>query len=127
MLSRHNRFVSWLALLAMVLNSVWPVLVHAAPRAPGLTAEICSVEGEVRSVGFSGGNVPIDGRMARHQKHCLLCLGGGGERFTALPNPLAVNLRLAIFIAETPATDFDTATHFKPTSVAQPRAPPPQF
>ena len=37
----NRRLVAWLALGAMALNALWPLLAHAAPRT--FTASICSV------------------------------------------------------------------------------------
>jgi len=117
--NRYLRSGSIAAILAVLLNALWPLIAQAKP-ANSLRVAVCSEVGthyiELRS------EVPLDERLATHHDHCKLCVLGCDRVALPLPAaPLALTvdsapLRVAAAVAVPPAV----RSAFPP----RPRAPP---
>ncbi len=66
------RIAAWLALMAMVLNGLWPLLAHAAPG--GFVAPVCSTVGSPPP----GADAPVGNNHGKPgAAHCPFCIFGG--------------------------------------------------
>jgi hypothetical protein len=78
MLLRRKPIAARLALAAMALNALWPLLAGAKPNIPSLPSEICSASGLVHG---DGPAQPLDDSYS--PSHCKFC-PPGVERGLAL-------------------------------------------
>jgi hypothetical protein len=63
---RHRSLAAWVALLAISLQALWPLIAQAKPRSVTLIP-ICTVGGETHYVELeTGGSAP-------HDEHCKAC------------------------------------------------------
>ena len=74
-------FTTWLAILAMALNGLWPLLAHAAPKQ--FVAPVCSMVGTTAAQAADGGT-PLPAPVKLTAPHCPFC-NLGGDQSTALP------------------------------------------
>jgi hypothetical protein len=63
-----RKLAAWLAIAAMTLQALWPLVVQAKPS---LLVPVCSVGGVTHYVEVPGGTTPADS----HADHCQLCFG----------------------------------------------------
>jgi len=78
----NRRIVAWIAMLAITLNAMWPVMAHASPRT--FTPEICSINpaGALAPSGSYGTDFPdAPGKLSA--THCPLCAGWGNAAMAA--------------------------------------------
>jgi len=85
---RRRSLPAWLAIVAMALQALWPLLAQAKPFDPLQSAVICSAAGMALP---AGGDVPYGGDRAL--EHCKLCLSGAGK--VSLP-PSSANVPLQV-------------------------------
>ena len=112
-------FATWLAILAMGLNGLWPLLANAAPRE--FVAPLCSMVGSTMAVDASG--MPAQPAPAKSPAaHCPFCSTGGDHNpalatvgVVAFVSPVA-RFQHAMIVAE-PAASFVVLA-------AAPRGPP---
>ncbi len=119
---RTRRFAAWLAMLAMALDVLWPLLAHARPGAPvDLLEMACSTGGAKQfpaPVGAPEG--PQDGQQLL--PHCAYCTAGAGKAaLTANFATLCVEGRPGAPVAASSGTRPRHAARF---ADARPRAPP---
>lgn len=115
-----RRFGFWLALLAMALNTLWPLLAHAKPVGSGLAIEICTSTGMEWMAADANGKQPAQKRLV---PHCAFCsLGAGRAPLPSSPAilPMQVSTVVAV-IARSEAAPVVSQSFFSP---ALPRAPP---
>lgn len=60
---------AWLAIVAMALNALWPLIVQARPAT---LVPVCTVGGTTHYIELPGGTMPVD---SQHQ-HCAFCFAG---------------------------------------------------
>jgi len=105
-----RKLTSWLAILAMALNALWPLIAQAKPS---LLVPVCTVGGTTHYVEIPGGTTPVD---SQHE-HCTFCFAGA-----ALP---AKHVRHGV---EAPSFTSPKAVSFTPRSFllvsSDARAPP---
>ncbi len=65
--ARHRSFGAWLAIAALALQALWPLIAQAKPRSVTLVP-ICTVGGETHYVELETG-----GGDASHEEHCKAC------------------------------------------------------
>lgn len=71
-------FPAWIALAAIFLQAVWPLLSHARPAEAPLLVPLCTVSGETHDLELkTGKQTPLDERSANHGEHCKLCVFEG--------------------------------------------------
>ena len=116
-----SRFTVWLAILAMALNALWPLIANAKPSGVESLFEICTTQG-LKAVAGDASSQGDEG--AKHlQPHCPLC-SHGLDKAIALPSSLPSMAKLAVVgsaIAIAPESRSFDAPRFNP---ARPRAPP---
>jgi hypothetical protein len=121
MMRSRRRPVAWIAVFAMALHALWPLVAQARPaQAPHLVA-LCTVDGTTHYVELPAGGAPA-GEHSPAQ-HCKLCTFGAERAFA--PPPAA----FVALVADTPpallhpplvSDGFASLCH----PPAQPRAPP---
>lgn len=112
-----KRLAGWLAIFAMTLNALWPVLANAKPASAGDFTEICTANGMVRVAAGDGGTQAPELALT---PHCAFC-AFGADRAVALP-PTAAVLVLPAF--EAPVFRPRAAAVIVPESFSRPPAPP---
>lgn len=111
------------ALLALVLQSLWPLLSHAAPRERTELVPLCTVDGVAHFLELKLGKSPLEKQAAHHGEHCKLCVFGA-DRLAALP-PADIPALVVANVDLRPADPgFPPATARCSHPPAQPRAPP---
>lgn len=115
-----RRIATWLAMAAVALNALWPLIANAKPGYADFAQEICSVVMRDDAGRYS----PSDAPTAKHlAKHCAFCSAGGNTNvipaYTAVP---------AVIQTEAEESRPDFAASCTPAAPdhhpAQPRAPP---
>ena len=121
-MSRHPKgFAAWLALLAVALQALWPLLAQAQPKVV-LAESICSTNGADHGLEIPG---PFDGHgPANHIKHCPLCNPAGDRAAQAVDAPALSAFFIASVVFEAPAAPPATPYCSPVVSPARPRAPP---
>jgi hypothetical protein len=122
----RNRVIALIAVGAMAINALWPLISQAQPRDPTLYATICSVQGGVQTIDLAGGKLPADDGSGKHQQHCKLCVVGG-DRVQALPSVPIASFQTSAFVADAIAAHPAAVFRSTSDSPAQPRAPPVQI
>ena len=118
---KSHRIAVWLAVLAMSLNALWPLVANAKPAwAFDPSDEVCTVGG-AKSVGGGAGAPQPSGNS--HQSNCSFCTLGLDK--SVIPAQ-AVGVALAIYEPIRLATQFlqDGPSRSLDYSIAQPRDPP---
>jgi hypothetical protein len=67
-----KKTASWLAMLAIALHALWPLIAQARPKSAVLVP-VCTVEGVTHYIELPGGRTPLDDSAASHQEHCAYC------------------------------------------------------
>jgi Protein of unknown function (DUF2946) len=111
----NRRTVSaWLAILALSLQALWPLLAQAEPAWSRVVAPVCRGDGRA----------PIGQKQSEACRlHCAFCLSGADRHAAPPPAPIAL-LRIAPLRVAVTAPAVSTAGRLAPASPAQPRAPP---
>ena len=118
----RNRVAALLALFAMALSALWPLISQAKPLVPGAQVPVCTIEGITHYVELPATDTPVEQRSAAHHEHCKMCVFGA-ERVAALPVASAPFEPGAGREAVQPLFQASTSpSSFHPP--AQPRAPP---
>lgn len=98
-----RKFTSWLAITAMALQALWPLIAQARPST---LVPVCTVAGVTHYVEIPGGTTPVD---AQHE-HCAYCFAGaalptkqvvqGADAFSFLgPKAVAFTPRSFFFVS----------------------------
>ena len=80
----RNRFAALLAMLAMALQALWPLLAQAKPRVPGIQVPVCTIEGITHYTELPAPDSPVEKSSAAHHELCQMCVFGA-ERLAVLP------------------------------------------
>lgn len=83
MLRDPGRIPAWLAIAAMTLNALWPLLANAKPAVPANPSEICSATG-LKHTGGEPAGAPDQGSHPSCCSHCPHC-PFNAERGAAIP------------------------------------------
>lgn len=105
-----KKITSWLAILAMALNALWPLVALARPS---LLVEVCSAGGVTHDIELPGGNAPT----GSHHQHCAFCFAGA-----ALPAPRVAEGVAAVSFTSPKAVSFTPRSFILVSADA--RAPP---
>ena len=118
----RNRVAALLAMFAMALSALWPLISQAKPLVPGAQVPVCTIEGITHYVELPAPDTPVEQRSSSHHEHCKMCVFGA-ERPAALPavaSPIEPGAgREAVQPSFQPSK---SPSSFHPP--AQPRAPP---
>ena len=114
---------AWIAIVAIALQALWPLIAQAKPAVPGMRVAVCTAGGVTHYIELEPGESPLERRSAAHHEHCKLCVFGG-ERVVVLPPPVVH--ALVIPVASTDVTHAPALASPESLSYrrAQPRAPP---
>lgn len=111
-----RRLPALIAIFAVALNALWPLIAQAQPKDPLLVAVICSSDGGAHAVDLS--KKPDGGSVSGHD-HCALCtLGAGFSATTLIPVHAVPDQSIESF--QLPATQFQSTASLP----APPRGPP---
>ena len=118
----RNRVAALLAMFAMALSALWPLIAQAKPRVPGAQVPVCTIEGITHYVELPATDTPVEQRSSAHHEHCKMCVFGA-ERVAALP---AVAAQVEPGVCREAVQSSLQAAKFPSSShpPAQPRAPP---
>lgn len=74
MISRSplRRIGSWIAIVAMALNALWPLISQAKPRSVTLVP-VCTVAGETHYLELPAGKTPLEQKSSAQGEHCSYC------------------------------------------------------
>jgi DUF2946 family protein len=118
----RNRVAALLAMIAMALSALWPLISQAKPRVPGAQVPVCTIEGITHYVELPATDTPVEQRSAAHHEHCTMCVFGA-ERLAALPvvaSPVEPGTGREAVQPSFQAAKSPSSFH----SPTQPRAPP---
>jgi hypothetical protein len=119
----RRRLTAWLAIVALALHALWPLLAHAKPASATHLVPVCTIEGVTHYVELAGGGPPADERSSSYHEHCKLCVFGADRHAAISPAPVPpLRIGVAAYCAAAPAAAVDVVFHCSPP--AQPRAPP---
>jgi hypothetical protein len=79
-----SRFTAWLAILAMALNALWPLIANAKPAGVSSLFEVCTSQG-IKSVAGDSSQAPEESGSKHLQPHCPLC-SFGTDKVSAPPS-----------------------------------------
>ena len=120
-----RRFTAWIAIAAMALNALWPLLANAQPGGTASPFEVCTAQG-LKTIAADAGSVPDSSGQSgsEHlQPHCPLC-STGSDKYSAAPSTPLVVISAVESGCITPAAVQSAESRSDFRSPAQPRAPP---
>ncbi len=119
----RRSFPVWLAIIALMLQALWPLLAHAKPNSAKLLVPVCTIEGITHYLELPGSNAPLEQRSASQHEHCALCVFGA-ERLAAIPAAPVPALRIEVvsYSVAVPSAALPAACLCSPPAL--PRAPP---
>jgi hypothetical protein len=116
------RFASWLAIAAMALNALWPLLANAQPVGAPSLLEICTSQG-MKTIAADPDSGSDDFAAKHLQPHCPLCSFGSDK--ASAPPSAPLHIGSASLMGCLPPSSINAAVpgseHYTP---ALPRAPP---
>ncbi len=118
-----RRFAALAALLAIGLQSLWPLIAHAKPRVAGELVPVCTINSITHYLELPAGKTPLEQRSASHGEHCQLCVFGNGKAAAIVSSPAVsvFSFEKTFVRTESRSIPAAEATDHPP---AQPRAPP---
>ena len=118
---RHRSPVAvYLAILAIALQALWPLLAQAKPK-NALLVPVCTVQGVTHYIELPANGTPVEEHAASQHDHCSFC-SFGGER-AALSPYLQPVVSTGLEEARPPQVALRESRSEKSFS-ARPRAPP---
>lgn len=124
MMLRHRRFPAWLAMFALSLHALWPLIAQARPKMPVMLIHVCAMDGRSQFVELVPDGSALEKRSAAQHEHCSMCVFGA-DRPAFLPPAAIASLIVPSASGEAPILSAAAApprSHFHPP--AYPRAPP---
>jgi len=115
-----RRFGTWLAMLAMALNVLWPLLAHAKPQGDSPVIEICTSAGMKWAAADGSGQQPAKKNLSPHCEFCSLSADRAPLPSAAAIAPVEVSIAIAA-VAAGESAPVVARPCFSP---ALPRAPP---
>ena len=118
----RNRAAALLAIFAVALQALWPLLAQAKPALPGERVAVCTIEGITHYIELPAVDTPVEKRSAAHHEHCKMCVFGAEKLAVAVCRAPQAVLAAAVEVPQVSvATGFSPAGFERP---ALPRAPP---
>ena len=93
--STCSRTTAWLAILAMALNALWPLIANAKPAGVESLFEVCTTQG-FKSVAGDPAGAPDDSGEKHLQPHCPLC-SFGTDKVASVPPSFTQFLEPVVF------------------------------
>jgi DUF2946 family protein len=72
----RNRAAALLAVLAITLQALWPLVAQARPVGPGIPVPVCTINGITHYLEIPAPKSPLEESSSAHREHCQLCLFG---------------------------------------------------
>ena len=118
----RHRYSTWIAILAMTLNALWPMLAQAKPGSAPTLHEVCTASGmQIVSV---QGDLPADQQSsAKASPHCAFC-SLGTDLLAIPPADQSCIARITLIRDAVSATQHSPVPQSDSRSPALPRAPP---
>jgi hypothetical protein len=117
---RPRRLAAWLALLAIALQAVWPLLAQARPKSVVLVP-VCTVQGVTHYIELPKSRAPVEQKAASQHDHCSFC-SSGGERAALTPAFQVFKVVDVLSSLVLPRQEASVESHA--VLAARPRAPP---
>ena len=73
MTRRRRRYALFLAVFAIGLQALWPLLAQAKPRS-AIQVPVCTVEGVTHYIELPGDDTLLDERSSSNHEHCAFCM-----------------------------------------------------
>ena len=117
---RPRPLAAWLAILAIALQALWPLVAQAKPKNV-LLVPVCTVQGVTHYIELPKGNAPVEQKAASQHDHCSFC-SSAGERIASPANQTEPPVVAAAFSAprSTESSFLESQKH----AAARSRAPP---
>jgi hypothetical protein len=118
---RHRSPIAvYLAVLAIALQALWPLLAQAKPKNV-LLVPVCTIQGVTHYIELSSSGTPVEEHAASQHDHCSFC-SFGGERAALSPclQPVVSTGLDEARPAHVAPREFKSEKSFS----ARPRAPP---
>lgn len=80
----RNRFAALLAIFAIAMQALWPLIAQAKPVLPGEKVPVCTIEGITHYIELPMPDSAVEKSSAAHHEHCKMCVFGA-ERVAVLP------------------------------------------
>src|SRR6185369_12953020 len=80
----RNRFAALLAIFAIAMQALWPLIAQAKPVVPGERVPVCTIEGITHYIELPAPDSAVEKSSAAHHEHCKMCVFGA-ERIAVLP------------------------------------------
>ena len=80
----RNRVAALLAVLAIAMQALWPLIAQAKPVVPGEKVPVCTIEGITHYIELPAPDSAVEKSSAAHHEHCKMCVFGA-ERLAVLP------------------------------------------
>src|SRR5262245_35133731 len=75
----RNRFAALLAIFAIAMQALWPLVVQAKPAIPGERVPICTIEGITHYIELPAPDSAVERSSAAHHEHCKMCVFGAAK------------------------------------------------
>lgn len=118
-MSRRRPLAVYLAIVAIALQALWPLLAQAKPKSVALVP-VCTVQGVTHYIELPKGNAPVEQKAASQHDHCSFC-SFGGERIAL---PCSLTLQVIPFSSFATAASDAVVLEDQSLLVARSRAPP---
>jgi hypothetical protein len=91
---RHRSPIAvYLAVLAIALQALWPLLAQAKPKNV-LLVPVCTVQGVTHYIELPSSGTPVEEHAASQHDHCSFCSPGGDRAALASFLPPVVSARI---------------------------------
>ena len=117
---RRSPLAVYLAILAIALQALWPLLAQAKPK-NAVLVPVCTVQGVTHYIELPSSGTPVEEHAASQHDHCSFCSLGGDR--AALTSVLPPVLSARIDATAPRHVAVSEARSETPYS-ARPRAPP---
>src|SRR5258705_6302340 len=114
------RAAAWIAIAAMALQALWPLLAQAKPK-DAVLVPVCTVQGVTHYIELPSNGTPVEQHAASQHDHCSFC-SFGGDRAALSPylQPVVSTGLEEARPAPAASSEFRSEKSFS----ARPRAPP---
>jgi hypothetical protein len=75
----RNRLAALLAILAIAMQALWPLIAQAKPVVPGERVPVCTVEGITHYIELPAPDSAVERSSAAHHEHCKMCVFGAAK------------------------------------------------
>lgn len=88
MTPRRRTLPAWLAIFALSLHALWPLIAQARPKIPGMLIHVCAMDGRSQFIELAAEGTPLEKRSSAQHEHCKMCVVGADR--VAVLHPVAI-------------------------------------